>query len=200
MLPKLETESVTSLRYADEDENFVILRRKFLRWSTDNMAKLKAAKPKMPPGFYSRSEENCHLMFAIADLAGGDWPKKARTAAVKLAREHNAPSLGKRLLAIFYALFTRHGRLLTSKQVEHLVPAEDEVFAHYGKHPHSINRFEIAILLRPYGVQPDNIHPRGGKTTDRGYDVAWFEVPFRHFLGKDLPGGGGVARGAAATN
>jgi hypothetical protein len=30
LLPKLENETVTSLRYADEDENFIILRRKFL--------------------------------------------------------------------------------------------------------------------------------------------------------------------------
>src|SRR5262249_12846489 len=74
MLPKLEGErGVTSLRYADGDENFVILRRKFLRWATDNMATLKDATPRMPDGFFSRLEENYHLLFAIADLAGGDW-------------------------------------------------------------------------------------------------------------------------------
>src|SRR6516162_2686503 len=50
MLPLLEEEkdSVTSIRYAADDENFVILQRKFLRWAIDNMAGLKSAKPRMP--------------------------------------------------------------------------------------------------------------------------------------------------------
>jgi hypothetical protein len=54
MLPKLEDEIVTSMRYAGEDENFITLRRKFLRWATDNMAVLKTDRPRMPEGFFSR--------------------------------------------------------------------------------------------------------------------------------------------------
>ena len=194
MLPKLAHETVANHRHADRDETFVILRRKLLRWSIDNMPTLDQAKPAMPEGFFSRREENYHLLFAIADLAGGDWPKKARAAAIKLVREHNEPSLGKRLLAIFYALFISHGRLLTSAQLEQLVPPEDDAFACYGKFGRPINKFEIAALLKPYGIAPDNIHPRGGKTTDRGYKAEWFAIAFRHYLGKELLGGRSVAR------
>jgi putative DNA primase/helicase len=194
MLPKLAHETVANHRHADRDEAFVILRRKLLRWSIDNMPALDQAKPAMPEGFFSRREENYHLLFAIADLAGGDWPKKARAAAIKLVREHSEPSLGKRLLAIFYGLFIRHGRLLTSAQLEQLVPAEDDAFACYGKFGRPINKFEIAALLKPYGIAPDLIHPRGGKTADRGYDAAWFTTAFRHYLGKELPEGRSVVR------
>jgi hypothetical protein len=102
--------------------------------------------------------------------------------------------LGKRLLAIFYDLFIRHGRLLTSAQVEQLVPPEDDAFACYGKFGHPINKFEIAALLKPYGIAPGNIHPRSGKTTDRGYKAEWFATAFRHYLGKALPEGRSVAR------
>jgi hypothetical protein len=35
-------------------------------------------------------------------------------------------------------------------------------------------------------LEDDVIHPHGRKA-DRGYKVQWFEVPFRHFLGKTLP-------------
>jgi len=197
MLPALEEEKdqITSMRYAAEDENFVILRRKFLRWATDNMAVLKSAKPKMPDGFFSRLEENYHLLFAIADLAGGDWPKKARAAAIKASREHSEPSLGKRLLAILFDLSTRYGVLLTSKELEQLVPAEDDEFANY--HGHSINKYEIAALLKPYcRIRPKLIHPRGGKTADRGYNTAEpeFTTAFRHYLGKALPQGRSVVR------
>jgi hypothetical protein len=198
LLPKLEDEVVVSMRYAAEDENFVILRRKFLRWATDNMAPLKRAHPRMPEGFFSRLEENYHLLFAIAELAGGEWPKRVRAAAVKLAGEHDEPSLQKRLLAIFFTLFVRHGSLLTSKQVEQLVPAEDDVFAYFKHHGRPINKFEIAHLMKMYKIAPDVIHPRG-RPADRGWNAAWFEVAFKHYLGKSLPGGRTVVRKSAGS-
>src|SRR5262249_36394190 len=141
-----------------------------------------------------RLEENYHLLFAIAELAGGDWPKKVRTAAIKLSRTHDQPSLGKQLLAIFFDLSIRHGTLLPSKQLEQLVPAESDEFANYRGHP--INKYEIAALLKPYcGIQPKVIHPRG-KSADRGYDTTWpeFTLAFRHYLGKTLPGDRTVVR------
>jgi hypothetical protein len=200
MLPALEEEKdqITSMRYAAEDENFVILRRKFLRWANDNMAALKSVKPKMPDGFFGRLEENYHLLFAVADLAGGgDWPKQARAAAIKLSRTHDKPSLGKQLLAILFDLSIRYGTLLPSKQLEQLVPAESDEFANYLARGRPINKYEIAALLKPYcNIQPKLIHPRAGKTADRGYDTAWpeFGVAFKHYLGKTLPRGRSVVR------
>jgi Protein of unknown function (DUF3631) len=195
LLPKLKDETVADHRHIDSDESFVILRRKFLRWATDNAAALDRATPRMPDGFFSRAKENYHLMFAVADLAGGDWPKRARAAAVKLSRAHDKPSLGKCLLAVLFDLSIRHGTLLTSEQLERLVPAEDDAFANYRGRP--INKYEIAVLLRPYcDIRPKPIHPRGGKTTDRGYDTTWpeFTLAFKHYLGKALPQGRSVVR------
>jgi putative DNA primase/helicase len=171
LLPKLEGEEVADHRHADRDEGFVILRCKLLRWTIDNMATLDETEPEMPDGFFSRAKENYHLLFAIADLAGGDWPRKARAAAVKLSRERNQPSLGKHLLAIFFDLFIKHGTLLTSQGLEQLVPAESDVFANYrGGRP--INKYEIATLLKPYcGIQPKPIHPRGRNTCERSIDA-----------------------------
>jgi putative DNA primase/helicase len=198
LLPLLEEEkdSIISIRYTADDENFVVLRRKLARWSLDNMAAIKNAKPKMPDGFFSRLEENFHLLFAIADLAGGDWPKKARAGAVKLSREHNKPSLGKRLLEIFFDLSIKHGTLLTSKQLEQLVPAESDEFANY-QNGRPINKYQIAALLSPYcNIRPKIIHPRGGKTGDRGYDTSQqeFTRAFRHYLKKTLPVSRSVVR------
>jgi putative DNA primase/helicase len=194
LLPKLEGEEVIDFRYAPRDEKFTVLRRKLQRWAADNMAALSSAKPAMPKGFISRLENNYHLLFAVADLAGGDWPKRARAAAVKLSHEHSEPSLGKRLLAIFFNLFIAHGALLTSKEVEQLVPTEGDEFANYRNHGRAINKYEIAQLLKPYGIKPGLIHPRGKKTADRGYNAAWFETAFKHFLRKSLPEGRSVVR------
>jgi putative DNA primase/helicase len=164
MLPKLESEKVADHRHANRDENFVTLRRKLLRWSLDNIAAIDNAKPEMPKGFFSRLEENYHLMFAIADLAGGDWPKRARAAAVKLSREHNEPSMGKRLLSILFDLTVKHRTtLFTSAQLPQLVSEEDDTFASY-QHGRPINKYEIAVLLKPYcGIHPKTIHPRAAR-------------------------------------
>jgi len=181
MLPKLpEDDEVVHLKHASSDERFVTLRRKAMRWSIDNMDALKNASPSMPDGFSNRLAENFALLFAIADRAGGDWPKKMRTAAVKTSRDHDKPSLRRRLLAIIFNLFVRHGALLTAKQVEQLVPAEDDEFANWQNSGRPINKYQIAYQLRAYHIGPRVIHPRG-KPADRGYDGTWpeFKTAFK---------------------
>jgi hypothetical protein len=189
MLPKLPGEKVTHLKHAASDERFSILRRKAMRWAADNMVAIKDATPAIPEGFLNRLEENYVLLFAIVDLAGGDWPKKMRAAAVKLSREFNLPSLGRRLLAVFFDLFCTHGRFLTSALVEAALPSFGDEWANYRDTGRPINKWQVTALLRPFKIKADLIHPRGGKTTDRGYDATWPSIvtAFKHYLGKSLP-------------
>jgi hypothetical protein len=178
--PKLPGETVTNFRHAAEDERFFQLRRKLLRWSLDNATKLRKATPVMPPGFTNRQEENFALLLAIADLAGGDWPKKARTAATLLS-QISEPSLGKLLLADMRDLFTQHGKKLTSKQVVKLLTADEEgEWANY-QNRGPITQWTVARLLKPYGIQPRFIWLTT-KQQERGYEAAWFETAFRHYL------------------
>ena len=81
--PKQPDEKVEVFLFADSPE-FQELRRKLARWSADNATTLAEAKPALPPGFNNRLAANWRLLFAIADHAGGDWPKRARLAAIKL--------------------------------------------------------------------------------------------------------------------
>jgi hypothetical protein len=194
LLPKLPDEKVVHFKHAASDERFVTLRRQAQRWADDNTAALASAEPSMPADFNNRLAENYALLFAIADLAGGDWPARARAAAVKLAHEYDVPSMGRRLLAICYDLFSRRGPLLTSKQVEAALPSYGDEWENFKGRGRAINKWEVAALLKPFKVYPGVIYPRGGHLTDRGYNVAWFETAFRHFLGKELPGGRTVVR------
>jgi putative DNA primase/helicase len=179
LLPKLAHEQVTSFHDADDDKNFPTLRSKLLRWTTDNMATIKQAKPAMPKEYTNRLADNFRLMLAIAELAGGDWPKRARTAAIKLTPEER-PSPGSRLLADMRDLFAKHGKMLASTQVVTLLVSNDEgEWANYrGRGP--INKYEVAQLLRPYGVKPDVFSLRGQNV--RGYKAEWFETAFTHYL------------------
>jgi hypothetical protein len=201
LLPKLPDEKVVDYERADDDEQFPILRRKAARWAADNTAAIKSATPSMPAGFNNRLAKNYVLLFAIADLAES-WPKKARAAAAKLTREHDAPSPGRQLLTVFFDLFSQHGELLTSKQVEQaLADSDDDVWANYKNLGRPINKWEIAQLLRPYKIRPSVIHPRSGKhaPADRGYKAGWFTIAFRHYLGKSLPGGRTTVRPSRPT-
>jgi hypothetical protein len=95
MWPRLPEETIEDFPFGDPPE-FVELRRKLLRWSADNAVVLGDAKPEQPPGFHNRLAANWRLLFAIADQAGGDWPKRARHAAVKLSKQTAEPSQGRR--------------------------------------------------------------------------------------------------------
>jgi Protein of unknown function (DUF3631) len=181
--PKLPHEKPEFFRHVD-DEDFITLRRKLARWTIDNAATLATARPAMPAGFDNRVAMNCMLMFAIADLAGGDWPKQARAAFVKLMRQRREPSAGKRLLAAFRDFFVQHGPDLASAEVQQWLTADkDSEWANFeGKGP--ISQWGISDLLDPYDIHPGYIHP-GGKTA-RGYRIEQFETAFKHFL-PELP-------------
>jgi putative DNA primase/helicase len=90
---KPKTATVARLRKRDNDE-FAVLRRKALRWAADNFAKLTDPDPQMPDALNDRAADNWRPLLAIADLAGGEWPVRARDAACLLSGEgHDAKSI-----------------------------------------------------------------------------------------------------------
>ena len=180
LLPKLPHEKVDDFRHVD-DGDFITLRRKLVRWAADNLAALKEARPVIPPGFNNRLRMNWELQFAIADLAGGDWPKLARRAAIKLALGRREPSEGKRLLAAFRDLFLAHGLILASAEVQRLLNADpSNEWVDFRSRGRPISQREIALLLDAYDIHPTYIHR--GRKTERGYRVEHFSEAFRHYL------------------
>jgi putative DNA primase/helicase len=83
---KPRTAKVERLRKRDNNE-FAVLRRKAARWAADNFAKLTDPDPKIPDALNDRAADNWRPLLAIADLAGEDWPKRAREAALVLSGE-----------------------------------------------------------------------------------------------------------------
>ena len=83
MRRKLSSEKVTRLRHADQ-EQFHRLSRKLARFELDYGAIVGAAKPSMPEALGDRDQDNWETLLAIADLAGGVWPKIARSSALAL--------------------------------------------------------------------------------------------------------------------
>jgi putative DNA primase/helicase len=153
MLEKLQHEKVDAFKHID-DENFLTLRRKLARWAADNAAALKDARPAMP-SLNNRTAMNWKLLLAIAELAGGDWPKLARQAAAKLTRVRREPSEGKRLLAAFWDLFAKHGPELSSADVQRCLTADPtSEWADFRGHG-EITQRQISVLLDTYEIHPD---------------------------------------------
>src|SRR6266581_3071825 len=59
--------------------------RKLARWTQDNFAAIQACDPPMPKAAFNRLGDNWRPLFAIAQIAGGDWPARVLAAFTYLA-------------------------------------------------------------------------------------------------------------------
>ena len=86
MRRKSKDERVERRRGGDTEE-FSELRSEALRWGTDNLEALKTADTAMPEKLSDRAADNWRPLVAIADLAGCEWPERARVTALALSGE-----------------------------------------------------------------------------------------------------------------
>src|SRR5262249_8584192 len=97
MRRKLPTDQVQRLRRKDKPE-FAELRRRALRWANDNGSALEGAPAAIDDRLNDRALDFGEPMYAIADVAGGEWPRRAREAAHALSAEDKEIALGIELL------------------------------------------------------------------------------------------------------
>jgi putative DNA primase/helicase len=183
MKRKLKTQTVSKLKGRDTEAT-ATLRRKCCRWAADNVEALKKAEPAMPKGLDDRAEDHWEALLAIADLAGGEWPAKARAAAVALSGEDiDDASLGTQLLAaikhVMEAMDT--DRMASAVLVDHLAKIEDGPWAAYGKLQKPITQRQVSSLLSDFEIYPDSIRLAEGGTK-KGYLLKWFESAFEAYL------------------
>jgi len=101
-----------------------VLCRKLARWTQDNFAALQACDPSMPPTAFNRLADNWRSLFAIAQIAGGDWPLRVREAFNHLTNQadDDDEALGITLLADIRQIFAQGGgaRISSTQLVERL--------------------------------------------------------------------------------
>ena len=83
-------------------------------WAESALSRVIDTWPEMPAGVTDRDADVCALL-AVASVAGGDWPERARAAAVTLVTEskQRSPSLGVRLLSDLRDVFGDAEKLAT---------------------------------------------------------------------------------------
>jgi hypothetical protein len=166
-----------------DDSELADLRRRVCRWSTDNAQTLRCAKPLMPAGFDNRRSDNWRVILAIADLAGEDWGDQAREAAVVLEGASDSRTAGVRLLEAIKKVFDGVPDLdaISSHElVETLTADSDAEWAEWrsGK---PITQAQLARLLRPYHIIPEQVRISGGHQV-RGYYRSRFADAWQRYL------------------
>ena len=182
--PKLASELVEEFTYQDDDE-FKIIRRKLLRFAIDNAVALRAAKPEFPPGFNNRIRVNWKMLLAIAELAGGEWPKRVRNAALELETDRDEPSEAIRLFQALQDVWGKAETWISESLCKALAGHASGEYADFrGKGP--ITPHQLAAVLRPFGIRPiHNLHPTGRSDENRGgYRRAQLENPWARLLQK----------------
>ncbi|MHB8744675.1 MAG: DUF3631 domain-containing protein, partial [Sulfuricaulis sp.] len=142
---------------------------------------IAAARPDLPTSLNDRAADIWEPLLALADLARGVWPDKARQAAVALSASAQEDSpIGSLLLDIFlFFLAGRTDRLFSRTLVEGLNDLPDRPWAEM-LHGKEITEIWLAQRLRPYAV-----HPRSTRIDDtvaKGYWRDDFRKVFQRYI------------------
>ena len=168
-------------------ENETELCRKLVRFVADNTARIEACDPKLPDGAFNRLADNWRPLFAIAEIAGGDWPQRVADAFGKLTNgdDTNAQGIGPALLADIANTFAAAGadKLPSAEIVEALAKIEGREWAEWGRARKPISANQLAKLLRRFNVSPRTIKLPNGSTA-KGYHREMFNEAFDRYLPK----------------
>jgi hypothetical protein len=156
------------------------LRARLADWAAAAADRAAALWPAMPDGVEDRDADLWEPLLAVADLAGGGWPARARVAAVALVADSrgSTPSLGVRLLGDLRAVFGAADQLTTAAVLEALRGLEEAPWGELEGKPLSARG--LASLLGAYGVRSQVI--RVGGKTPRGYPRGAFVDAWARYL------------------
>lgn len=125
--------------------------------------------PEMPAGIEDRDADVWEALLAVADLAGGEWPTRARRGAVALVaaiREDARQSLGVRLLADLRTVFGGQRVLPTDTILKLLHGLEESPWSELRGKP--LDARGLSSRLRKYELRPKTVRMPDG-STPKGY-------------------------------
>jgi putative DNA primase/helicase len=168
-----------------EDFRFRNLGRMAARWTGDNIDRLTAARPHMA-GLVNRQADNWRPLFAIADVVGGQWALRARTAAKALTSKTETSSLFVETLASIQKIICGRDEITSQEIVDALTAIEGGPWAEWGKDHKPITTNALARLIKPHKVYPGDVGPEQRRR--KGYRRSQFKHLFEAYLKEDPPG------------
>jgi hypothetical protein len=192
-------EHITRFRFREAAALAAPIRTGLERWAEGHLEELREARPELPD-IHDRAADSWEPLLAIADSAGGDWPSRARLAAVALHAEEftRSETFGIRLLADIRDVFASHqrDRIPSVDLAKALAEAEEGPWGDLRGRP--LDPRKLADLLRQFEISPRDI-----KTGERdpvtsrervvkGYRIGQFAEAWSRYLPDDSPRGPGL--------
>jgi hypothetical protein len=121
--------------------------------------------PELPKGIEDRDADIWESLIAVADAIGGDWPTRARGAAIALVAEakERDPTLGVRLLADLRTVFGNESEMPSKAILAALAALPESPWADMKGKP--LDERGLASRLRQYEIKPKVL----GGGSHRGY-------------------------------
>ena len=186
MQRKTPAEKVERLRLGSLDLEDVL--RQAARWAADHREALRNADPDVPDGLNDRAADNWRTLLAIAEVAGGVWPDRAREAARLLSGvgQREDGSVRILLLGDLRELFDEYGacRLASQQIVDRLTDREDRPWPEW-RRGRPLSTQQLATLLRHFDVRPRQMKIDGKKV--RGYERADLEEVWERYTPAQAP-------------
>lgn len=178
---KMPGERTVKMRHADP-EHFAILVGKLARFAVDKREAVRLARPTEIEGLNDRANDAWEPLLAIASVAGGDWPRLARQAAITLhGLEGEAPSIGAELLGDIQIAFGRKHttKLFSSDLLQALCDDEESPWATWNRGK-PIQPRQLSRKLAEFGIKSKDV--RQGYEVKKGYHLEQFADAFERYL------------------
>jgi Protein of unknown function (DUF3631) len=176
--PKEKVEPWRHRLHAPEGEDIQVL---LADWATESAGRIEW--PDMPAGVEDRKADVWEALLAVADLAGGDWPKRARDAAVALVADSmaGAPTMGVRLLSDLRRVFGDKQSMRTEDILRELNSMDDAPWGDIrGK---ELDNRSLARRLAKYDIKSKDV--RIGEWHGKGYTGEDMHDTWERYLDTD---------------
>ena len=164
-------EKVAPYRLMRDRADLVTLSSVLHKWARSRRVQIGTPVASMP--VEDRAADTWEPLIAVADAAGGDWPRLARHAAVVMNQEKEESielSVQTRLLIDTRAAFEADDALPTHTLLERLKADEEAPWATFG--PAGLTPRRLGLLLREFDITSRNVRLKKPDGTD--YQVKGF--------------------------
>lgn len=160
--------------------------RKLARFCSDNKKRLEACEPVLPSSAFNRIADNWRPLFAIAEIAGADWPQRAVAAFRKLTgnEDGDAQGAGAALLRDIRGAFREieSERIWTETLCGILNGMQEGPYADM-RSGQGINAHRLAKLLGRFKISSRKIRLPGELKPKQGYCWEDFQEVFERYVG-----------------
>jgi hypothetical protein len=179
-------EKVAPYRQRRDGPQLRLLANDLNQWLRGNLPALEKAEPVMP--LEDRAADTWEPLIAVADLAGGEWPERARHAAEVMTAERDGNTVNSdriRLLTDCRAAFGPHDAIPTTVLLDRLKADPEAPWAEYGNN--GLTAMKLGALLREYDITSGNVRFTTGQA--KGYQRSDFLDAWQRYCPETDPSG-----------